>query len=168
VSTFGALPKSVYQAYEQILSKSKDRRTVKKVLAIILAATRPLTLEEMSVAMEVDESTKLIDDLDLEQENNFKSRLRLWCGLFVSIYHGRIYFLNQTAREFLLAKRLLSNTIQKERIWHGFTTMKDVRSLSSFDDGYTLSNRVPRITRSWNNLRRSGACMFGNPAYCDD
>jgi hypothetical protein len=113
VSTFGALPKSVHQAYEQILSKSKDRRTVKKVLAIILAATRPLTLEEMSVAMEVDESTKSIDDLDLEQKNDFKSRLRSWCGLFVSVYHCRIYFLNQTAREFLLAKKVLSTQFRR-------------------------------------------------------
>ncbi|CAN9210910.1 unnamed protein product [Alternaria alternata] len=147
-STFDALPKSVHQAYEQILSKSKDRRMVQKVLAIILAATRPLTLAEMSVAMEVDEKTKSIDDIDLEQEHDFKSRLRSWCGLFVSVYHGKIYFLHQTAREFLLAKRMSSNTIQKELIWNGFTTMKNthtvlaeccVRFLSFFDDGDSLT-----------------------------
>jgi ankyrin repeat protein len=143
-STFDALPKSVHQAYEQILSKSKDRPIVQKVLAIILAATRPLTLSEMSVAIEVDENTKLISDLDLEQEHDFKSRLRSWCGLFVSVYQGRIYFLHQTAREFLLAERMSSNTIQKEITWHGFTAMRDahtvlaeccVRFLSFFDDG---------------------------------
>lgn len=97
-SAFQTLPKSVDQAYEQILNKSKDRSVVQKILAIILAANRPLTLSEMSIAMEVDESTKSIDELDLEQEHDFKLRLRSWCGLFVSIYNGKIYFLHQTAR----------------------------------------------------------------------
>jgi hypothetical protein len=146
-STFNALPKSVHQAYEQILSKSKDRRMVQKVLAIILAATRPLTLTEISVAMEVDEKTKSINDIDLEQEHDFKSRLRLWCGLFVSVYHGRIYFLHQTAREFLLCERLSSSNIHKELVWHGFIAMEDahtvlveccVRFLGFFDDDGTL------------------------------
>ncbi|KAF2825325.1 purine and uridine phosphorylase [Ophiobolus disseminans] len=115
-STFDALPKSVHQAYEQILNKSQDRPTVQRVLTIILAATRPLTLSEMSVAMEIDENTKSSEDLDLEQEHDFRSRLRSWCGLFVSVYHDRIYFLHQTAREFLLAERLSSTAIQKERM----------------------------------------------------
>jgi ankyrin repeat protein len=147
-STFDALPKSVHQAYEQILSKSKDRQMVQKVLAIILAATRPLTLTEMGVAMEVDENTASIDDLDLEQEHDFKARLRSWCGLFVSVYHGRIYFLHQTARDFLLAEQLSSSPIHKGLVWHGFTTMKDahtifaeccVRFLSFFDNDDSLT-----------------------------
>jgi hypothetical protein len=147
-STFDTLPRSVHQAYEQILNKCKDRSIVQKVLAIILAATRPLTLSEMSVAMEVGEKTKSSDDLDLEQEDDFKSRLRSWCGLFVSVYHGRVYFLHQTAREFLLAERLPPSTIQKELVWHSSTTMKDahttlaeccVRFLSFFDDDDNLA-----------------------------
>jgi hypothetical protein len=129
-STFDALPKSVNQAYEQILNKSKDRPMVQKALAIILAATRPLTLSEMSVAMEVDEKTKCIDDLDLEQECDFKSSIRSWCGLFVSIHHGKIYFLHQTAREFLLAEQPSPNEIPHQgRSWHGFITMQDAHTV---------------------------------------
>ncbi|OAL48192.1 purine and uridine phosphorylase, partial [Pyrenochaeta sp. DS3sAY3a] len=127
-STFSQLPKTVNQAYEQILNKSGDRSKVQKALAIILAATRPLTLLEMSIAMEVDENTKSFRDLDLEQEEDFKARLRSWCGLFVSVHHGRIYFLHQTAREFLLAELSFSKTIDKEMQWHGFTTMKDAHT----------------------------------------
>jgi hypothetical protein len=140
---FDSLPKSVNQAYEQILNKSSDRTKVQKVLAIILAATRPLTLLEMSIAMEVDEKTQSIDDLDLEQEQDFKSRLRSWCGLFVSIHHGKIYFLHQTAREFILAEQSSPNAVlQQGRSWHGFITMRDadtvlaeccVRFISIFD-----------------------------------
>ncbi|KAJ8126001.1 hypothetical protein O1611_g7637 [Lasiodiplodia mahajangana] len=97
------LPKSVNQAYEQILSKSKEeeRPTVRKALSIILVACRPLTVSEMNVALSIESTSKSLSDLDLEEEEDFKSRLRSWCGLFVSIHHGKIYFLHQTAREFL-------------------------------------------------------------------
>jgi hypothetical protein len=76
------------------------------------------------------------------------SRLRSWCGLFVSVYHDRIYFLHQTAREFLLAERLSANAIQRELVWHGFTSMEDahtalaeccVRFLSFFANGNSLT-----------------------------
>ncbi|KAI1821303.1 hypothetical protein F4861DRAFT_475858 [Xylaria intraflava] len=101
-STMATLPKNVYQAYEHILSKSKDHSMVRKALSIILAASRPLTITEMNVAMNIDNTSKSIHDLDLEDEINFKERLRTLCGLFVSVHHGKVYFLHQTAREFLL------------------------------------------------------------------
>ncbi|KAJ2987980.1 hypothetical protein NUW58_g4217 [Xylaria curta] len=102
-STITTLPRTINQAYEKILSKSKeDEPMVRKALSIVLAARRPLTIMEMNVALNVDETTKSIDDLDLEEEGDFGSRLRSWCGLFISIHHGKIYFLHQTAREFLL------------------------------------------------------------------
>jgi ankyrin repeat protein len=175
---FSKLPKNVDQAYEQILNKSSDRSMVQKALAIILAATRPLTLLEMSIAIEVNKSTKSIEDLDLEQEGDFKSRLRSWCGLFVSVDNGRIYFLHQTAREFLLAELLLSRPIKKELQWHGFTTMKDahtvlaeccVRFLSFFDHGGSVTtDQIQTVDKdafleysaeSWSlHLRESSIC----------
>ncbi|KAH8895403.1 purine and uridine phosphorylase, partial [Thozetella sp. PMI_491] len=106
--TITILPKDFYQIYEHILSKSKDDPIVRKALCIILAASRPLTLSEMRLALDIEESTKSIYDLDLEEEEGFKARLRSWCGLFISFYHGKIYFLHQTAREFLTALELVS------------------------------------------------------------
>ena len=112
--TIKALPKSINQAYKRILNKSKEYSTVQKILGIILAAGRPLTLSEMNIAVNIDESSQAIHDIDLEEEDDFKSRLRSWCGLFVSVYHGKIYFLHQTAREFLLANLPSSTTISTE------------------------------------------------------
>ncbi|KAF3760422.1 hypothetical protein M406DRAFT_53006, partial [Cryphonectria parasitica EP155] len=79
-SAIATLPQNVNQAYEKILNK------------------QPLTVAEMNCAMSTD------DNLDIEQEEDFKSSLRAWFGLFVSIYHGKVYLLHQTAREFLLAR----------------------------------------------------------------
>ncbi|KAF2181465.1 purine and uridine phosphorylase [Zopfia rhizophila CBS 207.26] len=122
-SIIETLPKSINQAYERILNKSKEHWMVRKALGIILAAGRPLTLSEMNVAVNIDNTSQSIHNLDLEEEEDFKSRLRSWCGLFVSIYYGKIYFLHQTAREFLLVDLPSSTTIPTELQWHHCITI---------------------------------------------
>jgi ABC-type oligopeptide transport system ATPase subunit len=117
-STVAMLPRSVNEAYGQILNKSKEQSTVRKALSIILAASRPLTLSEMNIAMNVDDTSQSIYDLDLENEGDFKSRLRSWCGLFISIHQGRIYFIHQTAREFLMADPRSSTTFPLASQWY--------------------------------------------------
>ena len=120
-SIITTLPKSINQAYEQILNRSKEYSIVRKALAIILAAERPLTLSEMNTAVNIDSTLSSINCLDLEEDEDFMLRLRSLCGLFVSIHHGKIYFLHQTAREFLLAT-LPSPIVSAELQWqHSIT-----------------------------------------------
>ncbi|KAK4444707.1 hypothetical protein QBC34DRAFT_414527 [Podospora aff. communis PSN243] len=105
IKAISTLPKSVNEAYEKILSKHKDCKNgekLRKALKLILAAKRPLTLTEMNIAMKVDLDSNL-EDLELSPPDTFESYLRNLCGLFISIYNGGVYFLHQTAREFLLA-----------------------------------------------------------------
>ncbi|GKZ77681.1 hypothetical protein AnigIFM56816_011422 [Aspergillus niger] len=103
-AAIGQLPNSVNEAYDKILSKSGDDDIVLKVLSIILAASRPLTVSEINVALNVEQTLQSLQDLDLEPEKQFTTRLRSQCGLFISIYDNKIHFLHQTAREFLIAK----------------------------------------------------------------
>lgn len=100
-SAIATLPRNIYEAYERILNKSKDDPMVRKALSVILGANRPRAISEMNVAMNITDTSQCIRDIELENEGNFKSRLRSWCGLFISIHHGKLYFLHQTAREFL-------------------------------------------------------------------
>ena len=116
-SLIATLPRSVAQAYESILGKSKDREMVFKTLCIVLVATRPLALAEMNIAINIDDSSRAIEDLDLENEDDFKERLRFECGLFVSIYDKKVYFLHQTAREFLLQELCTPEPIPLQ--WYG-------------------------------------------------
>ncbi|KAJ5663544.1 hypothetical protein N7507_004275 [Penicillium longicatenatum] len=101
--TISTLPANVNEVYEQILNKSKDQMMVRRALSIILAASRPLTISKMNIALNVNVTLNCIHDIGLEENENFMLRLRTVCGLFVSIHHDKIYFLHQTAREFLLA-----------------------------------------------------------------
>jgi len=128
-STIATLPRNINEAYERILSKSKADEVARKALSIILAADRPLTLSEMNVAVNMESSLRSFNDLDLEDEPHFQSRLRSWCGLFVSIYHGKVYLLHQTAREFLLANLPSSTTTTPELRWQHSITIQDAHKV---------------------------------------
>jgi ankyrin repeat protein len=117
-SAVATLPRSINEAYEQILNKTNEDPMVRKALSIILAASRPLTLSEMNVAVNIDYTSQSIHDLDLEDDEDFKTRLRSWCGLFVSIHQGNIYFIHQTAREFLLADLASPTAVSSALHWH--------------------------------------------------
>ncbi|KAJ5610606.1 hypothetical protein N7510_007325 [Penicillium lagena] len=101
------LPETVEDAYEKILERCNKgtRHDAKRLLEIIVAAQRPLTLSEIDVVLEIktDPDSRSCDDLDLEGANREQWILDT-CSLFVSIIDSRIYLIHQTAREFLLRK----------------------------------------------------------------
>ncbi|MCJ1424372.1 hypothetical protein MMC29_002260 [Sticta canariensis] len=107
------LPHTVEEAYEKILGKINRSDYVEKarrLLHIIVAAARPLTLQELNIALTIDEklqqrrSCRSYHDLDLESQEEFQDRIRNLCGLFVSIQDSKIYLIHQTAKEFLISK----------------------------------------------------------------
>ncbi|KAL1847004.1 hypothetical protein VTK73DRAFT_161 [Phialemonium thermophilum] len=102
------IPRTVDEAYERILSKSRDAQLAKKLLHIIVAAARPLTLREMSVALALDHTHRSFSDLELPPEARFREDVRELCGQFVVVLDSKIYLLHQTAREFLVHPPSLS------------------------------------------------------------
>ena len=107
------IPRSVEDAYEGILKRINDSEKAeqaKRLLSIVMAANRPLTLREMNVALAIDErleSEELfqsLKDLDLEHEEPFRTKIRNLCGLFVSVIDSRIYLIHQTAKEILVSE----------------------------------------------------------------
>ncbi|PON20791.1 hypothetical protein TGAM01_v210299 [Trichoderma gamsii] len=128
-STIAMLPSSINEAYERILNRSKERQTVQKALSIVLAANRPLTLAEMNVAMNLIETSQNTYELDLEDVESFKSRIRSRCGLFITIHHNRVYFIHETAREFLLAERTsLAAELPLSRGWQRSISLRHAHS----------------------------------------
>lgn len=123
------LPRSVNEAYDNILSKTKEDKVIHKALSIILTAKRPLTVAEMNVAMSLDFNSHSMDDLDLENDDDFEKSLRFRCGLFVSVHHGRIYLLHQTAREFLLADSTPPTDVSSHLRWHRSITFQGANSV---------------------------------------
>lgn len=100
------LPRSVVDAYDSILNKSRDKQLARELLHIILAARTPLSLKEMSVATALagDFSYNSYEDIGLESPDAFGLRIQNICGLFVTIDDGHVFLIHQTAKEYLMEK----------------------------------------------------------------
>jgi ankyrin repeat protein len=98
-----SIPPNIDAAYEGILNRSSDPEEAQKLLHIVVAAARPLTLSEMAVALALQPNGLYRDlDPDLETNESFREHVRDLCGLFITIIGSKIYLLHQTAREFLV------------------------------------------------------------------
>ncbi|GKZ38373.1 hypothetical protein AbraIFM66950_010530 [Aspergillus brasiliensis] len=98
------LPRTVDEAYERILNQSPDQAKARRLLHVVVGATRPLTIKEMRIALAVDLRLQKHGELDLEPEGRFATTVRNLCGLFVTIVDSKIYLLHQTAKEFLVPR----------------------------------------------------------------
>ncbi|PMD29784.1 hypothetical protein L207DRAFT_444908, partial [Hyaloscypha variabilis F] len=104
-------PKDVNDAYEKILNRSKtqglgnqDLKKTRNILQMIIAARRPLTLGEMSIALLLPEYQPPYQDLadEMESKEGIWDTIRDCCGLLVIRVDDRLYLLHQTVREFLV------------------------------------------------------------------
>jgi ankyrin repeat protein len=123
------LPSRVSDAYEKILSRSTNYERTKLLLQIMLAAARPLSLDEANVALTLAVQTEgLASHEALEEElwprGNFQSIVQNLCGLFISVYEGKLSFIHQTAREFLINR-------ERQGTWEGSLTMAESHTTMS-------------------------------------
>ncbi len=93
---------SLDDAYEAILNRSPRPEQARRLLHIIVAAVRPLTVHEMNIAFNIRRSDKCLDAMDLDPEGALISHIKNVCGLFVSVHNSRVYLLHQTAKVFLV------------------------------------------------------------------
>ena len=107
------IPATVDEAYEKLLMRNTDPESAaqaRRLLHVVVAATRPLALHEMNIAIAIDEKLKDEEpfqsyaELDLDDDMPFKTKIRNICGLFVSIHDSKVYLIHQTAREFLVSR----------------------------------------------------------------
>lgn len=108
-----SLPESVNNAYEKILSKSSNVGEAKKLLHIVVAAARPLTLAEMHLALALTQSDVPFEDEDCQPGERFHKYIRNLCGLLVIVKDSKIYLLHETAKNFLV----LADKPDPQLIW---------------------------------------------------
>ncbi|EPE34665.1 Ankyrin repeat-containing protein [Glarea lozoyensis ATCC 20868] len=122
---FGSIPQSVNAAYTAILNKSKDKEQAKKLLQIVCVASRPLSFNEMIIVLTLEEGDT-IDDQEVYSEEHAKSLINDLCGLFVTVINGYVYFLHQTAKEFLLGSgEVLNQPTTNSWVWESSISIKD-------------------------------------------
>lgn len=104
------LPQSVSKAYEAILAKSKDKNLASKLLHIIVGAKTALTLQELNVALSIENDCRCYKDLELESASAFELRFKSICGLFVYTDRSKVFLIHQTAKEFLIWNQEVSES----------------------------------------------------------
>ncbi|CAI7636528.1 unnamed protein product [Penicillium bialowiezense] len=99
------IPSSVNMAYEKVLRQVPRGQlsTVKKIFQIIIAARYPLKTEELAMALGISlrPSVKTAAEARISPLG-FDIKLRDLCGLFVFVNNSKVYFIHQTAREYLI------------------------------------------------------------------
>nr|AFB35587.1 NACHT-ANK domain protein transcript variant 4 [Tuber melanosporum] len=94
-------PRDLPLLYTSILNKSPDPKRARRILHIVVAAARPLTLCEMNVAFRIRRGHTTMRDIgDLSPRSG--RTVKNLCGLFVRIIDSKVYLVHQTAREFLI------------------------------------------------------------------
>ena len=95
---------TINSIYNKLLEGRPEPDQAKKMLQIVVAAARPFTLEEMSIAIAVkgEFGKDTFKALNERIKHPFENYVKCICGHFLRIVHERIYLVHQTAREFLL------------------------------------------------------------------
>ncbi|KAI8175911.1 Vegetative incompatibility protein HET-E-1 [Colletotrichum sp. SAR 10_75] len=122
--------RDIFSVYSELLASRPEPMKARKMLNIILAAARPLTIEEVSIALAVapygDDSgngsperhlgrrAKLtFDDVEYGLVYPLENHLKHVCGHFIRIIKKKVYLVHETAREFLLAPK--TSAAQRKR-----------------------------------------------------
>jgi hypothetical protein len=120
------IPSEIADAYEKILSLSKNPARTKILLQIVLAAERPLTLDEANIVLTLQEG-QVASHADLDSglwpRGNFEGVVKDACNHLISIHDSTLTFIHQTAREFLMHKN--------KGAWQGRFTMPESHSTMS-------------------------------------
>ncbi|KAM7209803.1 hypothetical protein V8F06_014814 [Rhypophila decipiens] len=123
------LPSEVSGAYEKILGRTKYQVQTETLLYIVLAAARPLTLNETNIALTLalgkqPFTSEATLGRALWPTDNFRSIITNLCGLFISVHDSKLSFIHQTAREFLMHK-------ERQGTWQGRLNLSRAHSLLS-------------------------------------
>jgi ankyrin repeat protein len=101
------LPPETSKVYEKIMDRSTNEPWSETLLQIVLAASRPLSLDEAIRAFAIalaGYSVSSYASLEFWTVEQFKPLVKKLCGL-INVYDSKLSFIHQTAREFFIKPR---------------------------------------------------------------
>ena len=159
------LPENAGEAYETLLKLSAEPEQTIKVLQIVVAAERPLTLREMNMAMNIKEGQTSREEVHLRPEQDFAKHLDDLCQTIVRVYDGKIYLFHETAKEWWKSKiTMMESTVGNPH--HALAKIcLTYISFNVFED-YPLTNDQVEDGRSvgeaWYNSRRTQIAEYAH------
>ena len=101
-ATLRSVPDKLDGLYDSILRRSAAPDALLRVLSVIAASRRALTLEEVNVALAVRPDDTCGPQVQHRRQFDIARRLYAVCGPFIRIANGTVSFIHQTAVEFLV------------------------------------------------------------------
>jgi N-terminal domain of NWD NACHT-NTPase len=145
------LPDGVPGAYDKLLSNvnPKYRDDVLVLLNIIYIAYQPLSLKEANIAIHVRGKYDIgsMKDLRLD-DKSFRAWLRKECGFFITEYDNHLFFIHQTAREFLRDSKSMEKNDE---------TAKEQDTISEPPQADGTAALTTKSTKAWRNSIKSDA-----------
>ncbi|KAM3499454.1 hypothetical protein MY10362_007285 [Beauveria mimosiformis] len=185
-----SIPPEVSQAYEKILDRSDDEEKTLILLQLVLAAQTPLTLAEANYALTLAcAPTKLQKHDHLTARcygADFRSTVKSFCGLIITIHDGCLHFIHLTAREFLMLDKPEAGSKWKGRFALGpglhqemsrccisyllLDDWIDIAPVATDHQALDQENRFPLLnyaSRNWSHHFRQLSDVVGTPIQKD-
>ncbi|KAH6950982.1 hypothetical protein DER45DRAFT_599493 [Fusarium avenaceum] len=96
------IPDRLDGLYNSILQRTRSRHELLRILSIIAASQRALTLDEIDIALAVRPGDSNIRQVQHRYTPDIAGYLYALYGPFIRIWNGTVSFIHQTATEFLL------------------------------------------------------------------
>jgi ankyrin repeat protein len=98
-----SLPRSLPDLYTNILRqiKREDQEYATAILRWVVWAVRPLTLQELTIAIAIRPEDTLMSSLEGEMESDLRKVLRLLFGPMIIIRGDEVHLVHQSAKDFL-------------------------------------------------------------------
>ena len=104
---FDNLPKNHFDVYRGYLKAVPlgNRAAVRRIFEIVTVAFEPLDVQMANVAVHIKFPTypNLPSSLEISTPENFQDWINGHCGFLVYVFDRKLYFIHQTAREYLLS-----------------------------------------------------------------
>ncbi|KAI8256446.1 Vegetative incompatibility protein HET-E-1 [Colletotrichum sp. SAR11_239] len=113
-STLEDTPADLDQLYETALLDVEDHVAVTRMLQIVLAATRPLTLDEINMAMCISSTHRTVQDLLQDLEPDMEYTVKQLGGFFLRIINSTVHLVGmalQAAASLEIVKALVETGV---------------------------------------------------------
>ena len=118
--------RDIYDSYNHMLQRSSNREKARLLLQILLVAGRPLTLDEMNIALSITSSHQTLVIIMSELKHPAENYIFSLCGHFIRIIGSKVYLVHQTAKEFLIGDSAVHNHSNPlANAWQNSISMKE-------------------------------------------
>ena len=148
--------RDIYDLYNHMLQRSSNPVQARLLLQILLAAARPLTLDEMNIALSITSSHQTLASVMSELKHPAENYIFSLCGHFIRVIRSEVYLVHQTAKELLVDDSMAqshSSILASE--WQNSISMKEsnkalfticMSGLAMFQTDVVPSDEVPKTT----------------------